>query len=112
MPRFRRDFLQQLLAVGAIQSLAAPSGIGRAMDGLLDQDTVKDLNPDVDEKAFLFWSDLLSSDAKPVLGANGQTRGGGSTGSEDVQPVFLHYGPEGFKNAAELDITKLSPGAT
>jgi hypothetical protein len=77
------------------------------MDALLDQDNAKNINPDLDAKAYSFWSDFLSSDAEPIVGANGQRRGGGSPRPDDVQPVFMRYGPEGFKNAAELDISKL-----
>ena len=104
MFNLRRDFLQQLLAAGTLQGLIASPGFGRATGALLDQDSAKNINPDFDAKAYSFWSDFLSSDAEPIVGANGQRRGGPS---DDAQPVFLHYGPEGFKNAAELDISKL-----
>lgn len=39
----------------------------------------------------------------------GQTRGSGASLASDLQPVFLHYDPDGFKNAAELDPSKLIP---
>jgi len=100
----RRDFLKELLAAGTLPGLIASPGIGRAMGALLDQDNAKNINPDFDAKAYSFWSDFLSSDAEPIVGANGQRRGGPS---DDAQPVFLHYGPEGFKNAAALDSSKL-----
>ncbi|MGC9993993.1 MAG: hypothetical protein ABSE79_01630 [Terriglobia bacterium] len=103
----RRDFLKELLAVGTLPGLIASPGFGRSMDALLDQDNAKNINPDLDAKAYSFWSDFLSSDAEPIVGANGQRRGGGSPRPDDVQPVFMRYGPEGFKNAAELDISKL-----
>jgi hypothetical protein len=77
------------------------------MEALLDQDNAKSINPDIDTKAYSFWSDFLSSDAEPIAGVNGQVRGGGSSNHDEAQPVFLHYGPEGFKNAAELDASKL-----
>lgn len=103
----RRDFLKELLAAGTLPGLIASPGVGRAMGALLDQDNAKNINPDLDANAYSFWSDFLSSDAEPIVGANGQRRGGGSPRADDVQPVFLHYGPEGFKNAAELDSSKL-----
>jgi hypothetical protein len=103
----RRNFLKELLAVGTLPGLIASPGVGQAMGALLDQDNVKNINPDVDAKAYGFWSDFLSFDAEPIVGASGQRRGGGSSRPDDAQPVFLHYGPEGFKNAAELDVSKL-----
>jgi hypothetical protein len=105
--RPRRDFLKELLAAGALQSLIASPGAGRDMAALLDQDSAKDVNPDFDAKAYSFWSNFLSSDAQPIVGADAQRRGAGSPRPDDAQPVFLHYGPEGFKNAAELDVTRL-----
>jgi hypothetical protein len=107
MSNLRRHFLKELLAAGTLPGLIFSGGVGRAMGALLDQDNAKDINPDFDAKAYRFWSDFLSSDAKPIVGANGQRRGGGSPRPDDAQPVFLHYGPEGFKNAAELDSSKL-----
>jgi hypothetical protein len=104
MSNLRRDFLQKLLAAGTLQGLMASPGIGRAMGALLDEDSAQDINQDLDTKAFSFWSNFFSSDAEPVVGAAGQRRG---PSADDLQPVFLHYGPEGFKNAAELDIGKL-----
>jgi len=75
------------------------------MGALLDEDTAKTINPDFDPNAYNFWSGFLASDAQPIVGAKGQLRGGGS--ADGAQPVFLHYGPEGFRNAAELDASKL-----
>jgi hypothetical protein len=86
--------------------MAAP-GAGRAMGALLDQDNAKSLNPNIDAKAYSFWSDFLSSDAEPIVGIGEHVRGGGSSGADSDQPIFLHYGPDGFKNAAELDVNKL-----
>ncbi|MGA7928087.1 MAG: hypothetical protein WCA20_19120 [Candidatus Sulfotelmatobacter sp.] len=106
MSKPRRDFLKELLTAGALQSFIASPGAARAMGALFDQDNTQNINPDFDPKAYSFWSNFLSSDAEPIVGANGQRRGG-STRPGDAQPVFLHYGPEGFKNAAALDITKL-----
>jgi hypothetical protein len=74
------------------------------MGALLDEDSAQDINQDLDTKAYSFWSNFFSSDAEPVVGAAGQRRG---PSVDDLQPVFLHYGPEGFKNAAELDVSKL-----
>ena len=104
MRNLRRDFLEKLLAAGALPGLAASPGMGRAMGALLDQDRAQDVNPDLDAKAYRFWSDFLSSDAQPVVGEKAPRRG---PRVDDLQPVFWHYGPEGFKNAAELDVGKL-----
>jgi hypothetical protein len=104
----RRDFLKEFLAAGSLPGLIALPGLGRTVDALYDQDTAKNINPDFDAHALSFWSDFLSSDAEPIVGPVGKTRGGGPR-PDDAQPVFLHYGPEGFKNAAELDPSKLVP---
>jgi hypothetical protein len=103
----RRDFLKELLAAGTLTGITYSPGVSRAMGAYLDQDSAKAINPDYDQKAYSFWSDFLASDAEPIVGATGQHRGPGAVRSDDVQPVFLHYGSEGFKNAAELDTTKL-----
>ena len=107
MSNLRRDFFKQLLAAGTLQGLLASPGMGQAMGALVDQDRAESVNPDFDAKAYSFWSDFCSSDAEPIVGADGQRRGAGSPRPDDVQPVFLHHGPEGFKNAAELDVGKL-----
>ena len=106
MSSLRRDFLKELLAVGTLPGFMASPGVGRAIGALLDQDSAKSINPDVDLKEYSFWSDFLSSDAKPIVGAYARARGAGPQ-PDDAQPVFLHYGPEGFRNAAELDPSKL-----
>jgi hypothetical protein len=103
MSRLRRDFFKQLLAAGTLQGLLA----SHAMGAPIDQDRAQSLNPDFDAKAYGFWSDFCASDAEPIVGASGQRRGSGSPGPDDVQPVFLHHGPDGFRNAAELDVGKL-----
>lgn len=103
----RRDFLRELFAVGTLQGLAASPGAGRGLRAVLDQADAQNINPDVDAKALSFWSNFLSSDAEPIVGASGQHRGGGSSRPDDAQPFFWHYGPEGFKNAADLDASKL-----
>ncbi len=110
MSDIRRDFLKELLAAGTLPGLIASMGIGRAMGAALDQESANEINPDIDAKAHSFWSDFCSSDAEPIVGASGQHRGGGSHPSDDVQPVFLHHGPDGFRNAAELDVGKLVSG--
>jgi hypothetical protein len=68
----RRHFLKGLLAAGRLQGLIASPGVGRATGALLDQDNAKNINPDFDAKAYSFWSDFLSSDAEPIVGASGQ----------------------------------------
>jgi hypothetical protein len=107
MSNVRRDFLKASLAASALQGLIASLGGGRAMAAPLDEDSARAINPDFDANAHSFWSDFLSSDAEPIIGAKGQRRGGGAARPDDPQPVFMHYGPEGFKNAAELDAGKL-----
>ena len=100
MPTARRDLLKQLFAMGAIPGL---------LGSPFDAQAASELNPDIDAKAFDFWSGFVATDATPSL-AGRKTRGGGQTpaaGPNDVQPVFLHYGDEGFKNAAELSPTKM-----
>jgi hypothetical protein len=104
MSSSRRDFVKELLAAGTLPGLIVSPGVGRAMAALLNEDDAQNINQDLDAKAYRFWSDFLSSDAEPVVGANGPRRG---KRPDDAQPVFLHYGPEGFKNAAELDVSKL-----
>jgi hypothetical protein len=76
------------------------------MGALFDQETAKALNPELDAAAHSFWSGFLASDAKPIVEAAGQRRGGAPR-PDDAQPVFLHFGTEGFRNAAELDSSKL-----
>jgi len=107
MSDLRRDFLKELLAAGTLPALFATPGMGRTMSALLDQSGAESINLDVDAKAHSFWADFFSSDAEPVVGAYGKGRGHGSSSPDEAQPVFLHYGPEGFKNAAELDVNKL-----
>jgi hypothetical protein len=106
MSNLRRSFLKELLAAGTLQGLFASPGMGQAMSAFLDPDSAEN-QQDIDAKAYRFWSDFLSSDAEPIVGANGQRRGGSPSRPDDAQPVFWHYGPEGFKNAAELDSSKL-----
>ena len=93
-PASARDCLPQLWA-----SSAEGSG--------LDQAVLREAHPDFDAQAFGFWNDFLKKDAEPVVGTSGQVRGGHAL--SDVQPVFLHFGPQGFRNAAELDAEKLIP---
>jgi hypothetical protein len=109
MSNLRRSFLMELLAAGTLQSLVASPSAGGSLDALLDPDDAQGINPDVDAKAQSFWSEFLLSDAEPIVGATGQHRGGGAPRPDDVQPVFLHYSSDGFKNAAELDSSKLIP---
>jgi hypothetical protein len=107
MSNLRRGFLKQLLAAGALPGFVSSPEIGRALGAVLDQDGAESAHHDLDEKALSFWSGFLSSDADPIIGDHGQRRGGGHPRPDDVQPVFLHYGSEGFRNAAELDTSKL-----
>jgi hypothetical protein len=110
MSKPRREFFKDLLALGAFPALAASPFAGRSMTALLDQSTAQDVNPDFDPKSFNFWSDFLEKDSTPITRPMGQTRGRAPSVEAAAQPVFLHYdSTEGFKNAAELDATKLLP---
>ena len=104
----RRDLLKNLFAIGAFQGLIASPAASLAVTPLLDETSAQVDNPDFDREAYDFWSGFLGNVATPVITARGQSRGRKApSGSGDVQPVFLHYGPKGFKNAAELDATDL-----
>ncbi|HLW99805.1 MAG TPA: hypothetical protein VKR82_14245 [Candidatus Acidoferrales bacterium] len=103
----RREFL-----INAVSSLAFPTAMASpaaasAIRTLLAGQVATGMDAEIDAKASKFWAEFLSHDGQPALSAGAQTRGGGN--SSDAQPVFLHYGPDGFKNAAELDVAKLVP---
>jgi hypothetical protein len=104
----RRNLLKDLVAFGALQGLIASPANTLAVSPLLDETSAQVINPDFDPEAYDFWFGFLGNVATPVIPARGQSRGGKSPfGSDDVQPVFLHYDPRGFKNAAEIDATDL-----
>jgi len=104
----RRGLLKDVFAFGALQGLIASPAAARGVAALFDKDSAQEINPDFDREAYNFWSGFLGNVADPVVLARGQSRGGKHQfGSSDVQPVFLHYDPKGFKNAAELDATEL-----
>jgi hypothetical protein len=108
MPMPRRDFFKELMAVGVLQAFAASPAAAQSVAGLLNQSTAQDVNPDLDTESSNFWSGFLGTDTQPVVDVAGQMRGGGAPVS-DVQPVFLHYDTDGFRNAAELDTSQLVP---
>jgi len=97
----RRDFLKELFAAGAMPALFARPG---AFGALLDPQAAQRINPDFDPEAYSFWSGFAANNGKPAITGNGQTRGAKTV---PTQPVFLHHGNEGFKNAATLDQGKL-----
>jgi hypothetical protein len=97
----RRDFLSQLLAAGAFPGLFARPG---AFALLLDPQTAQQVNPDFDAQSYNFWSGFTAKSGRSAVLGTGQTRG---AGSDHTQPVFLHHGPDGFRNAALLDQSKL-----
>jgi hypothetical protein len=97
----RRDFLKELFAAGALPGLIARPG---AFGALLDPQAVQQVNPDFDPEAYNFWSGFNANNGRPVIVGAGQTRGGKTVPTE---PVFLHHGQDGFKNAAMLDQGKL-----
>jgi len=102
----RRDLLKNVLTFSALQGLMASPAAARGMAALLDEDSAQQINPDFDAEAYKFWSGFLGNVAEPVVSPKGQSRGG-RPGSGDLQPVFLHYDPKGFKNAAELEASEL-----
>ena len=106
MSNLRRGFLKELLAAGALQSFLTKPGAGGGLAALA-QASAEWPGHDIDPDASRFWADFTSSDAEPITSADGQRRGGTGRPADDVQPVFLHYGVEGFRNAAELDSSKL-----
>jgi hypothetical protein len=97
----RRDFLKQLFAAGALPGFFAGPA---AFAALLDPQTARQVNPDFDPQAYNFWSGFSSKTGQSAIVGAGQTRG---AKTEYSQPVFLHHGNDGFKNAAQLDQTKL-----
>jgi hypothetical protein len=109
MTNRRRQFLQNLLALGVLPGLARPSAMGPGPGVFFDEDDAQAANPDFDRQAYGFWSGFLDNAGEPVVSATGQHRGGGKapSGAGDLRPIFLHYGAEGFKNAVELDTTGL-----
>jgi len=102
----RRDLLKNVLTFGAIQGLMASPAAARGVAALFDEGSAQEINPDFDAEAYNFWSGFLGNVAEPVVASKGQSRGGRG-GSSDLQPVFLHYDPKGFKNAAELEASEL-----
>jgi hypothetical protein len=100
MPGQRRDFLKQLFAAGAVPSLFSKPA---AFALLLDPQAVKEANPDYDAASHDFWSSFTEKTGRSVVAGVGQTRSAG----DPTQPVFLHHGPDGFKNASLLDQAKL-----
>ena len=103
--RRRRDFLKELFAGGSLLPLCTSSALAGMADTPFDEESAQSLNPDLDAEAFSFWRDFLSRDAQPIVETSGQHRGAAAENS--LQPVFMHYGREGFRNAAKLDGSKL-----
>jgi hypothetical protein len=102
----RRDFFKHVFALGALQGLAAWPGAGAPLSSFLDQNTAQQMNPDFDRESYDFWSGFLDPRkiADPVITAAAQSRG---LEDNELQPVFLHYSSNGFKNAAEIDAGEL-----
>lgn len=98
----RRDFLKQFIAAGALPGLFARPG---AFGALLDPQTAQKSNPDFDAQSYDFWSGFTAKNGKSAILGAGQTRG---AKPDHTQPVFLHHGNDGFKNAALLDQGKLA----
>jgi hypothetical protein len=90
--------------MSALSGLIASRGGADAFGSPFDPQSAREINPEIDPKAYDFWSQFLTAPARPSM-AGRKTRGGTQTpasGPDDVQPVFLHHGDEGFKNAIEL----------
>jgi ribosomal protein L15 len=105
----RRDFLKNLFALGALPGLFnSPAAAARTLNLLAEQSGAQNANHEIDTKSYSFWNNFLESEADPIVTTGGQQRGGnGINGENETQPVFMHYGKEGFRNAAELDATNL-----
>jgi len=104
--RTRRNLLKGIFTTGVFPGLLVAPGKAPAFAVPLAQQNPQTINPEVDTEAFNFWNTFLEREAEPVVAIGGQARGGGASG-DDAQPVFWYFGPEGFKNAAELDAEKL-----
>src|SRR5580692_2429942 len=102
MAAHRRDFLKQLFATGALPGFFARPG---ALGALLDPQTAKQANPDFDAQVYDFWSGFTAKNGKSAIVGTRQTRG---AKTDLTQPVFLHHGTDGFKNAALLDQSKMT----
>jgi hypothetical protein len=94
-----------------MQGLAVSPAAARTIDELFDerQGRAQKTNPEFDAEASEFWSSFLDERkvAHPIGSAIGRPQRGGESSDNEAQPIFLHYGPGGFKNAAELDAADL-----
>jgi len=102
MPAQRRDFLKQIFAAGALPGFFAHPG---TLGALLDPQAAQQANPDFDAQAYDFWSGFTAKTGKSAIVGAGPTRG---AKTDQSQPVFLHHGSDGFRNAALLDQSKLA----
>lgn len=107
MPNRRREFLKDMFAFGALQGLAGSHPAAAEITELFDPNGALAMNPDFDREAYNFWSGFLDNVAAPVVSATDKSRGKRPSGNNALMPVFLHYGSEGFKNAAEIDAAGL-----
>jgi hypothetical protein len=98
----RRDLLKSLATMGALGPLAASSPFSA-----MAAQAVADANPDIDPASQAFWSGFTSRVADPIIQSSGTHRGKPPAPGSELQPIFLHFGPEGFKNAAEIDSSGL-----
>jgi hypothetical protein len=110
----RRDLLTGLLALGGAGSVSSSPAFGAALYSLLGNAAgpqvaaaAQAANPDFDQQSFDFWSGFLDHTASPTVVSQGQSRGKGAITSDDAEPVFLHFGSQGFNNAAELDSSNM-----
>lgn len=105
----RRDFVRNLFAFGAFPALFnSPESAAHTLNLLAEQSGAQGAAHEIDPKSYNFWNGFLQAEADPIVNTGGQTRGGGGLTDENrTQPVFLHFGTDGFKNAAELDASKL-----
>jgi hypothetical protein len=103
----RRDFIRGLLGAGALPGLIAVPGTAAVRDLAFDPEQALEINPDFDARAYEFWWKFLTTDGEPAIAREAPGRGTRAQGPGDAQPVFLHYGPDGFQNAAELSPGKM-----
>jgi len=109
MTNQRRDFLKNLCTFGTLQGLAVSPSAARSFSEIITGGAIQETNPDLDPAAYSFWTSFLDERKAPppIVSAEGQTQRSGVATDSEAQPVFLHYGPDGFTNAAELNASSL-----
>lgn len=107
MPTERRDFLKGMATSGVFAGLFSSPAVLK----LCAEQQTRGPASEADASAKSFWENFVSAMDKPpapiILGP--ETQRGGSDEQSPDQPVFYHYGPDGFQNAALLERDKLLP---